>query len=184
MKNFLLTILMACTFASLCFPQGMTDKGSMSLSGAAFFSYTKYSDDAIDRKISIQPGISYFFFNNLELGINAKFSYSHHTETIYYINDPYGYYEVKTANFVDSRDYGIGAFISGYLGKGKAKPFLRASIFYDYISFSPGDIYYTNNPVSATSYSIGLGYLIPLNKNIAITPLLQYEFMEYHGMQK
>jgi hypothetical protein len=186
MKNFLLTILIACTFAPLCFPQGMTDKGSMSLSGAAFFSYTKYSDDAIDRKISLQPGISYFIWDKFEVGINAQVSYSHYTGTFEYIRDYFDWdnFGARTS-YIDTRIYGIGIFAAKYFGMDEAKPFITSSIGYSYVSYSPSDIYYYENPIAALTISFGFGYLIPLNENIALTPLLQYEILNYQqGVEK
>ncbi len=183
MKNLLSLVFILLFITTAYYPQGMTDKGSMSIEGSAFFSYKNYSNEVTEHKVSLQPGFSYFFWDNFEAGINLTFDYSHRKDEsfLYIYTDQNVYERYRLTDYVDSRSYGVGLFAAKYFGKSGSKPFVFVSLLYSNVSFSPKDLYYWENPVEAITPGIGVGYIFPINKNIALTPLIQYQRLMYQS---
>jgi outer membrane autotransporter protein len=153
----------------------MAVKGSRSLSGGVLFSYASNSIEGKDYKAAFQSGISYFFIDNLELGINLQLGYAHQTKI--YVRTTYGYpqYLVNDSRTLDTRYFDAGPLIAYYFGNGKYKPFISVSCLYNYVSFTQSGSFNDDNIYSTLTTILEAGYLIPVGKKIAVTPLIQYQ---------
>ncbi|HEX2984744.1 MAG TPA: hypothetical protein VHO28_14470 [Ignavibacteriales bacterium] len=161
MKIRFLTSFLLLAIVSSVFPQGMTGKGSRSISGSFTIMHTTWDDtESRATEIILSPGYSYFAADNFELGASLSFRYSE-------LKDEY----IGMTYTSISRSFGFGPFAAYYFGKSSSKPFLIASLTYA-------------TPLHSNSYNLfalafGAGYLIPLNQKAAITPFIEYEFRMY-----
>ncbi|HEX2984743.1 MAG TPA: hypothetical protein VHO28_14465 [Ignavibacteriales bacterium] len=182
MKSKFTYIAFFIIFVSQTFSQGLTQKGAASISGTALFSYYSYSDNeetANDNVyISFQPGMTYFLLDNLEAGAILQLTYS--SDTKYYIESNYywgGIYIDKKK--VETRQYGAGPFIAYYIGQSEYRPFIAASCLYNYVGYTTDNFVDQDNFHSSIALNVGIGLLIPVGEKFAVTPLVQYQKVNY-----
>ena len=129
----------------------------MIISGGGTINYSKVKSSYDTQpifEISLNPGIGYFFVNNLAIGLITDFSY--------YTNMDYNkYYSI-----------GIGPTVKYYFGNGIL---IKGESTYGGLR-GLGDSSFKSNTFT---FKPGVGYAFFINSKVSLEPSLNYEFMNY-----
>lgn len=168
------------------FAQSITGKGTYSISGSAEFTYSTSKPDLKTYILNFTPSFSYFIYDNLETGIMLNYQYKKQN-TIFQVL-PSDIIALTHAHDI-TKGFGIGPFITTYMyiSESENKPFVGLSFLYNetittttydmaYSYYYNGDIKLNGRTVHKLySANIYAGYLLKLDKNIALAPIIQYE---------
>jgi len=138
-----------------------TIKGTIYLGGEIYFIY--YASHSYSyNQLSFAPIVGYFFTDNLLLGISLSYSYYKDNRT------SWGFFNIRESN--SQSQFGIGPIIRYYFGSGANKPFT-----YSIIGYSTSKSYWN------VTFGLGIGYSIAISKNVAVNPVVQYDFVIPEG---
>jgi len=177
--NKAILFVFTCSFLALSAKSQTTEKGRFLIGGESNLNFSsmtyelEYEGESEElgkvTTLSFSPHVGYFIIDNLAIGVTFPFSYAKEKD-----EDKSEYIE-KTVQFAP--------FIKFYMGKGIVKPYLRGSlgIGKSYSSYNdPVNDESDKNTAKTTSYNLGAGVGIFINKTISIDLGLNYSHTKLH----
>jgi hypothetical protein len=157
MKKLIFLLPLMFTFIAFSQTEKPITKGNMIISGGGTIQFNKINTtngpdtQSLDIfEASFNPGIAYFFIDNLAIGLNTTFGYSKY-------------------NSYKSYSVGAGPFVKYYFNNGL---FVKTDFSYTYLH-GVG-----SNETKIKDYSIipGVGYAFFLNQKVSLEPCLSYQY--------
>lgn len=128
-----------------------TQSGSLFIGGEIYYSNVSTKYNYSLNQFMFSPRIGFFVIDNLLLGV-----------TLAYAN--------VSDNSSSQDQFIIGPILRYYFGSGPSKPFT-------YLIFG----YETQKNNNSTALGMGLGYNIAISRNVALSPVIQYDFVAPKG---
>jgi len=134
-----------------------TDRGTYTIKGDLSYSYTSYSGTENSfSELVVNPSVSYFLANNLSVILALEYKYISYEEF----------------NYIS---WGIGPGLRFYLGSNFYHPFIGIQYIFN-LDKEPG--------VKSSTLSFETGLDLFLTKNIAIEPILKYQFITHNDFKE
>jgi hypothetical protein len=157
MKKLIFLLPLIFTLSASSQTEKPITKGNMILSGGGTINYSKVKLSNSTQpifEISVNPGIGYFFVNNLAIGLITDFSY--------YTNMDYN----------KNYSIGIGPTVKYYFGNGIL---IKGESTYGGLR-GLGDSSFKSNTFT---FKPGLGYAFFINSKVSLEPSLNYKYTSY-----
>ena len=157
MKKLIFLLPLMFTLSAFSQNEKPITKGNIIISGGGTIQYSKVNANSNYNQsifsVSLNPGIGYFFVNNLALGLTTNFNY--------YSTENNKFYSI-----------GIGPTIKYYFGNGIL---IKGESTFNSLH-GIGDNTANENTFS---FKPGVGYAFFINSKVSLEPSLNYEFMGY-----
>jgi hypothetical protein len=156
-----LVFLMPLMFTLIAFSQNEKPitKGNIILSGGVAMKFVKTESTSVGSStvssfnLTLNPGISYFFIDNLTIGLNTDFTYASQDTKFYTL--------------------GVGPAIKYYFGNGII---IKAESTYAWLhELGRNDTY----NIHYITFKPGVGYAFFINPKVSLEPSVNYEFRRY-----
>jgi hypothetical protein len=164
MKKLIFLLPLMCTIIAFSQTEKRITKGNMIISGGVAVAYSEtkvtasgYSSTNSIFELTLNPGISYFFIDNLAIGLNTDF--------IYYSQGNNKYYSL-----------GIGPAIKYYFGNGIL---IKGESTYTWFKGLGSNDTYKNHYFT---FKPGVGYAFFINSKVSLEPSVNYQFQSYKDL--
>lgn len=174
--------IVALAFCSVSLLHAQLNKGQWLVGGSAGFSTSSYDAGNVSdkgTKVQLSPGVGYFVFNKLALGLRAAINYSHDVEK----------FGVPTNNF-DTKSSGLGLtpYVRYYFLPKANRINLLADVSYSdintklttLVSDLPNSSVTTNQ--HALTFAAGPAFFI--DRHVALEITAAYEMVTYAGISQ